>query len=230
MLKVYSTKNKNSSGFLHEALELHSSVHMSWRFAQGESWKVETPQRESLEAMRQASLCLVRHLPHWENAAAVFLVQAKNKLPPPFLAAHISFMGAITKPRCTERCTRLSRFPLCCLRGVRDLCQQKTSKNFMPKSWQPWVWRTFQVINNNWVPVLGSVKEWPQYDQKSWCGTRNPSWNPSFSEALPSGWRHHIARHDLQNYPAYLQNARWKIVSRKMFDTFAICFLLSGHP
>lgn len=144
MLKVYSTKNKNSSGFLHEALELHSSAHMSWRFAQGEPWKVETPQKESLEAMRQASLCLVRHLLHWENAAAVFLVQAKNKPPHPFLAAPISFMGAITKPRCTEWCTRLSRSPLCCLRGISLLCQQETSKSFMPKSWQPWGFRNLK--------------------------------------------------------------------------------------
>lgn len=41
MLNVYSTKNKNSSGFLHDTLELHSPAHTSWRFAQGESWKVE---------------------------------------------------------------------------------------------------------------------------------------------------------------------------------------------
>lgn len=30
MLNVYSTKNKNSSGFLHDTLELRSPAHMSW--------------------------------------------------------------------------------------------------------------------------------------------------------------------------------------------------------
>lgn len=109
MLKVYSTKNKNSSGFLHEALELRSSVHMSWRFAQGETWMVETPQWENLEAIRQASLCPVRALLCWENAAAVFLVQSKNKLPPPFLAARIGFMGAIAKTRCEVQWGRVWR-------------------------------------------------------------------------------------------------------------------------
>lgn len=109
MLKVYSTKNKNSSGFLHEALELRSSVHMSWRFAQGETWMVETPQWENLEAIRQASLCPVRALLCWENTAAVFLVQSKNKLPPPFLAARIGFMGAIAKTRCEVQWGRVWR-------------------------------------------------------------------------------------------------------------------------
>jgi len=45
MLKVYSTKNKNSFDFLHDALELRLSAHMSWRLAWGESWKVKTLQR-----------------------------------------------------------------------------------------------------------------------------------------------------------------------------------------
>lgn len=100
MLKVYSTKNKNSSGFLHDALELRSSVHMSWRFAQGESWKVETLQRGKFGGYKTGLSLSCDGSSATENIAAVFLVQSKNKLPPPFPAARIAFMGAITNPRC----------------------------------------------------------------------------------------------------------------------------------
>lgn len=61
---------------------------------------------------------------HGENAAAVCLVQLKNKLPPPFLAARISFMGANPNPRCEVQRVRVpgwAQFPLGDLKSRREM-------------------------------------------------------------------------------------------------------------
>lgn len=72
---------------------------------------------------------------HGENAAAVSLVQLKNKLPPPFQAAQISFMGANPNQRCQVQRVRVqgwAQSPLGDLKSKREICLDTSEE--MPRS------------------------------------------------------------------------------------------------